>query len=52
MKKRVRKLELGRETLRQLEEKLTTPVVGGVTGWFNTCNESCGEVTRCSQRCF
>lgn len=52
MNKKVRKLELGRETLRLLEQRLIAPVAGGETGWANTCNNSCGERTRCSICCF
>lgn len=52
MHKKVRKLELGRETLRLLEGAQVTPVVGGATA---TCTqwESCGTtcLTRCSSCC-
>ncbi len=56
MKKKVQKLELSRETIRQLEPAHRTLIVGGAftdleTCGF-TCKESCGEPTRCSLRCF
>lgn len=55
MKKKVRKLELGRETLRRLEPAHRSLVAGGITEVETcgfTCKESCGERTRCSICCF
>jgi hypothetical protein len=53
MHKKVRKLELGKETLLRLEAGSTSPAVGGV--FTDTCTqfESCGRTcaTRCSYCC-
>lgn len=53
MRKKVRKLELGRETLRLLEVAPGTPVVGGVATDLCTQRESCGGTcgTRCTTCC-
>ena len=55
MKKKVHKLQLSRETLRQLEGIPGKVIVGGAftepeTCGF-TCRESCGQITRCTICC-